>query len=79
MTRWDLLKDLMLSKEERDAVGKAWSLFFFLIFNMEKESKLITTYPELKEKLNESPNTIKHWRDHLVKNKVVQFTKGAYP
>jgi hypothetical protein len=77
MTRWDLLKDLMLSKERRDAIGKAWPLFFFLTFNMKKENKLVTTYPELKEKLNESPNTIKHWRDHLVKSKVVQVYKGS--
>ncbi len=27
MTRWDLLKDLMLSKERRDDIGKGWLLF----------------------------------------------------
>ncbi len=77
MTRWDLLKDLMLSKEKRDAVSKAWPLFFFLIFHMKKSNKYITSYTELKEKLHESPNTIKNWRDYLVENKVVQVYKGS--
>ncbi len=76
MTRWDLLKDLMLSKERRDTIGKAWPLFLFLIFYSNRSNKYITSYVELKERLNESPNTIKHWRDQLVDHKVVKVFKG---
>jgi hypothetical protein len=77
LTRWNLLEELMMSKESRDAIGKAWPLFLFLIFNVDKSNKFITNYAELKEKLHESPNTIKTWREHLVENKVVQVFKGS--
>jgi len=76
MTRWNLLHDITMAKETREAIGKAWLLFLFLAFNMKKTNKFITNYAELKEKLGESPNTIKNWRDHLVQNKVVQVFKG---
>ncbi len=77
MTRWDILRDVLTSKHDtRDAIGKAWPLFFFLVFNTNMSNKFITSYPELKEKLDESPNTIKHWRDQLVANKVVKVFKG---
>jgi len=77
MTRWDLLRDLLILRHEsKDAIGKAWPLFFFLVFNAGKENKFVTNYPELKERLNVSPNTLKDWRDHLVENKVVQVFKG---
>ncbi len=42
MTRWNLLQELMMSKEIREAVGKAWPLFLFLIFNTNKSNKFIT-------------------------------------
>ena len=77
MTRWNLLQDITMSKETRDAIGKAWPLFLFLAFNMKRTNKFITNYAELKEKLNASPNTLKNWRDHLVRNKVVQVFKGS--
>jgi hypothetical protein len=76
MTRWNLLSDILSHPEKRDAIGKAWPLFFLLIFNMIKENKYISTYVELKEKLKENPHTIKAWRDHLVKHKVVQVLRG---
>jgi len=76
MTRWNLLSDITMVKENREAIGKAWPLFLFLIFHTNRSNKLITTYAELKEKMNESPNTLKHWREHLVRNKVVQVVKG---
>lgn len=76
MTRWDFLKDLMLSADKRRAVGKSWPLFFFLVLNGNKSNKFITSYPELKEMLNESPSTIKKWKDQLVKNKVIQAVSG---
>ena len=77
MTRWDLLKNLTMSKDDRDAIGKAWPLFCFLIFHSNSSNKYITNYAELREKLKENVNTIKNWRDYLVKNKVVQVYKGS--
>ncbi len=71
------MQELMMSKESWEAVGKAWPLFLFLIFNTNKSNKFITNYAELKEKLHESPNTIKNWREYLVKNKVVEVFKGS--
>lgn len=66
-----------MSSDARQAIGKAWPLFLFLVFSIEKSNKFITNYAELKERLNESPNTIKNWRDHLVDNKVVEVLKGS--
>ena len=66
----------MASREDRDAIGKAWPLFFFLIFYSNRSNKYITNYAELKERLKESPNTIKHWRDRLVASKVIRVFKG---
>ena len=77
MTRWNLLEELMMSKATREAVGKAWPLFIFLIFQTNKSNKFITNYAELKAKLNESPNTIKTWREHLVTTDVVKVFKGS--
>lgn len=66
-----------MSSEARQSIGKAWPLFLFLVFSMDKSNKFITNYAELKEGLNESPNTIKNWRDHLVDKKVVDVFKGS--
>jgi DNA phosphorothioation-dependent restriction protein DptG len=77
MTRWNLLFDVLMSSEKRKAIGKAWPLFFYLILNMKKDNKHITTYAELKEKLNENPNTIKTWREHLSKKQVAKVFKGS--
>jgi len=76
MTRWDVLKKLVLSSIERRAIGKAWPLFFFLVLNGNKSNKFITSYPELKEKLKESPSTIKKWKEHLIKHRVIKATNG---
>jgi hypothetical protein len=76
MTRWDLLKDLMLSKERRDAIGKAWPLFFFIVFHANKTNKFITSYENMNHMLDESLSTIKKWRDQLVKEKVINVTPG---
>ena len=43
---------------------------------MNKDNKFITTYAELREKLKENPHSIKAWRDHLVKSKVVEVLRG---
>ncbi len=76
MTRWDLLKKLMLSKEARNAIGKAWPLFFYIVFRTDKSNKLITSYPEMKQKLNDSQSTIHKWRECLIKNKVISSING---
>ena len=77
MTRWTLLSDILSHKDNRKSIGKAWPLFHYLIYNMDKENKLITTYAELSEKLDESTNTLKTWREHLAKNKVIKVIKGS--
>ena len=76
MTRWDLLKNLLLSHDSRKAIGKAWPLFFYLVFHIKESNKLITSYPELKASLNESVSTIKKWRDQLETQKVIQVHSG---
>ena len=76
MTRWDVLKDLLLAHDARKAIGKAWPLFFHLVLQGNKSNQLITNYAELKEQLQESPNTIKKWREHLVDQRVIQVIQG---
>lgn len=75
-TRWNFLAKLLLQAEHVKAIGKAWPLFFFLVFHMDKSNKYCTNYPELKEEMGASPNTIKDWRDHLVEHEVVKVHKG---
>ena len=76
MTRWDMLRDVIMSHETRKAIGKAWPLFFFVAFNANKSNKCITSYPELQETLKENPHTIKQWRDCLVEHKVLKVIRG---
>ena len=76
MTRWDLLRKLTLLPDERKAIGKAWPLFLFLVLNCNASNKFITSYPELKERLKESPSTIKKWKDSLVEHRVIQAFNG---
>ena len=67
-----------MSRNDREAIGKAWLLFFFLVFHSNRSNKYMTNYAELAEKLKESPNTIKHWKGQLVVNKVIRVLKGKY-
>ena len=76
MTRWELLKNLLLAHDTRKAIGHAWPLFFFVIFHSNRDNKCITSYPELNETLLESPNTIKFWRDYLVRQNVIKVIRG---
>ena len=76
MTRWDILGNLMLSYETRKAVGTAWPLFLYVIFRTNKANKLVTSYDDLKRTLEESPNTIKWWRDVLEKTKILRVVRG---
>lgn len=76
MTRWDVLKDVLLSHDLRKSIGKAWPLFFYLAFNVKDSNKFITSYPELKDKLEESQHTIKKWRDYLYEQKVINVING---
>ena len=65
-----------MSSDQRTAIGKAWPVFFFIVFNSDKSNKLIINYPELHERLNESINTIKKWKEHLVDHNVVDVIQG---
>lgn len=76
MTRWDVLRTLLLNHDARKAIGNAWPLFFFIVFNSNQQNKCITSYPELHQILIESPNTIKFWRDCLVKQNVLKVIRG---
>lgn len=76
MTRWDLLKQLMLSKEVRNAIGKAWPLFFYIVFRAGTSNKLITSYPEIKKDLNDSQSTIQKWKEYLIEHKVISSISG---
>lgn len=76
MTRWDVLEKLLSSPAERKALGKAWSLFFFMAMSCKKDNKFITSYEELKSKLEEPVSTIKKWRDLLAANKVITVIPG---
>jgi len=76
MTRWDLLEKLMMSREVRNAIGKAWPLFFFIVFHTGKSNKLITSYAKIKNGLNDSQSTIQKWKEYLIKNKVISSING---
>ena len=76
MTRWDLLEKLMMSREVRNAIGKAWPLFFFIVFHTSKSNKLITSYAKIKTGLNDSQSTIQKWKEYLIKNKVISSING---
>jgi len=76
MTRWDLLEKLMMSKEARNAIGKAWPLFFFIVFHTSKSNKLITSYAKIKTGLNDSQSTIQKWKEYLIKNKIISSING---
>jgi hypothetical protein len=75
-TRWDVFKQLMLTPDQRKAIGKAWPLFLFIALNSQKDNKLKTSYEELKKVLGEPESTIKKWRDCLVDNKVIEVIPG---
>ncbi len=76
MTRWDVLKKIMFSANERKALGKAWALFFFIVLSGKKDNKVFTGPDELKKVLEEPLSTIKKWRDVLVANKVITVIPG---
>ena len=76
MTRWNLLDNIFLQIGNIDAIGKAWPLFFLLVFNMDKLNKYCSNYSKLARKLRKSINTVKDWRQHLVKNKVIKVIRG---
>jgi hypothetical protein len=78
MTRWEALREILNSKEHRRAIGSAWPLYFYLIFETDKSNRLITSYFELKEKLGESTATIKKWKERLIREKVVEGKAGRH-
>jgi hypothetical protein len=76
MTRWEVLRKIMNSPNDRKALGKAWPLFFFIAMSGSKENKVVTSPEELKDRLQESPSTIKKWRDVLVQDNVITVIPG---
>jgi len=76
MTRWNLLQDITISKEMREAIGKAWPFFFYLVFHIDKSNKLITNYAEIKKILNENQSTLMKWKEYLLKHKVISAISG---
>jgi hypothetical protein len=76
MTRWNLLQDITISKEMREAIGKAWPFFFYLVFHINQSNKLITNYAEIRKTLTESQSTIQKWKECLVEHKVINSING---
>ena len=76
MTVLDILKKIMFSANEGKAPGKAWRLFFFIFLSGNKDNKVITSYEELEEKLQEKRSTLTKWRDVLSQNKVIKVIPG---
>lgn len=70
-TRWDALKSILLFPEKRKAIGPAWTLYFYLIFQMDSKNKLVTNYQKLKEDLEEGIPTIKKWKERLIKERII--------
>jgi len=70
-TRWDALKGILFYREKRKAIGAAWPLYFYLVFQSDVSNRLITSYPKLAEDLGESADTIKKWKERLIKSQVI--------
>lgn len=78
-TRWEALKEIMDRQEYRNAIGFAWPLYFYAIFNGHYDKKqLITSYPELHKKMNEPISTIKRWKERLVEQRVALSAQGSH-
>lgn len=79
LTRWDALKEIMECYELRNAIGSAWPLYLYTIFHGDhKKMELVTSYPELHQKLREAIPTLKKWKERLVKQKVAVSIQGSH-
>ncbi len=77
-TRWDALKEIINTTECREAIAHAWPLYFYAIFQGDQTNRLVTSYPELEEKLKVGGSTIKTWKQRLVEKKVATSTQGNH-
>ena len=76
MTRWNLLHDITMAKEMREAIGKAWPFFLYLVFHIDQSNKLITNYTEIRKTLGDSQSTIMKWKDQLIEREVISSIYG---
>jgi len=76
MTRWSLLQEITMAKEMREAIGKAWPFFLYLVFHIDQSNKLITNYAEIRKTLTESQSTIMKWKEYLIEHKVISSISG---
>ena len=76
MTRWNLLQDITMVRENREAIGKAWPFFLYLMFHVDQSNKLITNYAEIRKTLVESQSTIMKWKEQLIEHKVISSING---
>ena len=74
-TRWDALKSILLSPDKRKAIGSAWSLYFYLIFRLDSDNQFVTNFAELAGDLSEKPETVKKWKEKLVRGGVISSRK----
>lgn len=70
-TRWDALKSILLSSEKRKAIGSAWPLYFYLIFHLDSKNEFQTSLRDLAKDLEENQNTVKRWKEQLIRARVI--------
>ena len=76
MTRWNLLQDITMAKNTREAIGKSWPFFLYLVFHIDQTNKLITNYVEIRKTLTESQSTVMKWKEQLIEHKVISSISG---
>ena len=77
-TRWDALKEIIDTTECREAIAHAWPLYFYAVFNGDQNNRLMTSYPELEEKMKVGSSTIKTWKQRLIEKRVATSTQGNH-
>lgn len=77
-TRWDALKGILFYREKRRAIGPAWPLYFYLIFQGDPANRLVTSYPRLVEDLGESADTLKKWKEGLIERGVLENKQASH-
>lgn len=77
-TRWDVLKSILLSAEKRNAIGHAWSLYFYLVYHLDSKNELRIGMGELSRALEKPPPTVKQWKEHLIRMKVISSRQAKH-
>ena len=78
LTRWEALREIIDSNQCRDAIAAAWPLYFYALFHGDRDKQLVTSYPELNEKLGAPIPTIKRWKEYLIEKKVANAVQGKH-